>query len=385
MNEEKNTTTKKRLRLRLSYSAVFFGVWLLVGLFTVLKTHRSYSRLENRQLARLEAPTLSAVADGSFTAGINSWFSDQFPGRDACIAVNTKTKQLLGEREIKGVYMDGEKQLFLIPDTPDEAAMEKNLAAIDAFSEKNEKIRSYFCLVPNAIFVQADKLPANAPAPDQKAQIEEAYGKLANTATVDVLPALSERKDDYIYYRSDHHWTGLGAEAAFYKIAEAMGIDAPITDYEVCAVTDEFSGTLSKKAGRYDVKDQIDIYLPETDEVYNVEYVGEEKKTGSMYEKEALSSADPYTVFFGGNHGRVDIRTTVQNGRKLLVFKDSYFNTLAQFMWPYFEKVVIVDPRYYYAYAGSIVRQEGITDILYIYNADTFGTDHNLYAVLEEQ
>ena len=385
MNEEKNTTTKKRLRLRLSYSAVFFGVWLLAGLFTVLKTHRSYSRLENRQLARLEAPTLSAVADGSFAAAVSSWFADQFPCRDACITVNSAMKRLLGEREIKGVYMGGEKQLFLIPDTPDEAAMEKNLAAIDAFSKRNEAIDSYLCLVPNAIFVQKDKLPSNAPAPDQRAQIGKAYGMLEHTATIDVFPALSEKKDDYIYYRSDHHWTGLGAQTAFYPIAGAMGIDAPITDYEVCPVTDEFSGTLSKKAGRCDVRDRIDIYLPETDEVYNVEYVGEEKKTGSMYEKEALSSADPYTVFFGGNHGRVDIRTTVQNGRKLLVFKDSYFNTLAQFMWPYFEKVVIVDPRYYYAYAGSIVRQEGITDILYIYNADTFGTDQNLYAVLEEQ
>ena len=385
MSEETKTTKKRRMRFRLSYATIFLGVWLVVGLFTILKTHRDYSKIENRQLAKLAAPTLTSLADGSFTAGVSSWFADQFPCRDTCITVNTQTKRLLGEREVKGVYLGKEDQLFLIPDTPDETGMEKNLAAIDGFSKKNEKIHSYFCLVPNAICVQADKLPANAPAPDQKAQIEEAYGKLANTATVDVLPALSERKDDYIYYRSDHHWTGLGAEAAFYKIAEAMEIDAPITDYEVCEVTDDFSGTLSKKAGRFDVRDRIDLYLPKTDEIYNVEYVGEEKRTGSMYEKEALSSADPYTVFFGGNHGRVDIRTTVQNGRKLLVFKDSYFNTLAQFMWPYFEKVVIVDPRYYYAYAGSIVRQEGITDILYIYNADTFGTDQNLYAVLEEQ
>ena len=385
MSEETKTTKKRRMRFRLSYATIFLGVWLVVGLFTILKTHRDYSKIENRQLAKLAAPTLTSLADGSFTAGVSSWFADQFPCRDTCITVNTQTKRLLGEREVKGVYLGKEDQLFLIPDTPDEAGMEKNLAAIDGFSKKNEKIHSYFCLVPNAICVQGDRLPAGAPVPDQEAQIAEVYGKLSNTGVIDVLPALSEKKDDYIYYRSDHHWTGLGARAAFERIAGAMGIDDPITDYEVCEVTDDFSGTLSKKAGRFDVRDRIDLYLPKTDEIYNVEYVGEEKKTGSMYDKEGLSSADPYTVFFGGNHGRVDIRTTVQNGRKLLVFKDSYFNTLAQFMWPYFEKVVIVDPRYYYAYAGSIVRQEGITDILYIYNADTFGTDHNLYAVLEEQ
>ena len=52
-------------------------------------------------------------------------------------------------------------------------------------------------------------------------------------------------------------------------------------------------------------------------------------------------------------------------------------------MWPYFDSITIIDPRYYYEYAGNIIKQENITDILYLYNADTFGTDTSLYAVLE--
>ena len=94
------------------------------------------------------------------------------------------------------------------------------------------------------------------------------------------------------------------------QLASDMEIENPVGDYEVLRVSEDFSGTLSAKTGRYDVKDELEIYLPKTEEVYSVEYVGEEKKTGSMYERSALSSADQYTIFFGGNHGRVDMRST---------------------------------------------------------------------------
>ena len=384
---ETNTQNKnrKKHRIKLSYTSIFLGIWLTVGLFTLLHPHRDYSAREKRGLAKLSAPTLTGLYDGSYAQSITNYFSDHFACRDACITVSTNVKRLIGEREIGGVYLGKEDRLFLIPETPKEDSLNKNLAAIEAFTEKNTGIRSYFCLVPNAITVQEDKLPAHAPHRDQRADIEKTYAALTQSKTVDVLSALSKNADKNIYYKSDHHWTSRGAELAFMQLASDMEIENPVRDYEVLRVSEDFSGTLSAKTGRYDVKDELEIYLPKTEEVYSVEYVGEEKKTGSMYEPSALSAADQYTIFFGGNHGRVDMRSTAQTGRNLLVFKDSYFNTMAQFLWPYFDTIVIVDPRYYYAYAGDIVRQERITDILYLYNADTFGTDQSLYAVLKEQ
>ena len=78
----------------------------------------------------------------------------------------------------------------------------------------------------------------------------------------------------------------------------------------------------------------------------------------------------------------MDITTTAETGRNLLLFKDSYANTFAQFIWPLFDRIIMIDPRYYYDSAEGITAQENITDVLYLYNADTFGTDNSLYLVL---
>ena len=95
-----------------------------------------------------------------------------------------------------------------------------------------------------------------------------------------------------------------------------------------------------------------------------------------------LEQKDQYTVFFGGNHALVEINTTAENGRNLLIFKDSYANSFVQFLLPYYERIVLVDPRYYYEDVGSLIKSEAITDVLFLYNENTFVDDNSLAGVL---
>ena len=78
----------------------------------------------------------------------------------------------------------------------------------------------------------------------------------------------------------------------------------------------------------------------------------------------------------------VDISTTNDKGRKLLIFKDSYANCFVPFLVPYYTEIVMVDPRYYYDNVQTLMNNKGITDVLFLYNMDTFLTDNSLADVL---
>ena len=113
-------------------------------------------------------------------------------------------------------------------------------------------------------------------------------------------------------------------------------------------------------------------------------YVEEGEKTTSIYDSESLKEKDKYTVFFGGNHARIDISTTQKERRNLLLFKDSYANCMVQFLLPYYQNIVIIDPRYFYESVDNIIESYSITDILFLYNVDTFLGDNSIADVLAD-
>ena len=363
-------------------TATLLGFTILFALLTFLLPKRDFSERENRKLA--DAPTISAaaLADGSFARNTESWFADHFFSRDFWGTLQLRYRTLLGRRENGGVWLGKKGSLFLIPQEPDEAALSRNLTAINAFAATHSDINTYVSVIPNAFTVQPDLLPDNAPAPDQTEQLDRIRRNLPDVRFLDVTEALRNRGDEYLFYRTDHHWTSLGAYVAFTEMAPALGIDAPVTDYEVYPVSTVFYGTLAAKSGRFGKPDTVEIYLPQTDVIYNVTYIDTMTKTASLYDREALQGTDHYAVFFGGNYSRVDISTTAGTGRRLLLFKDSYANCMMQFLYPYFDEIVMIDPRYYYDNAEPLLRQHSFTDVLYLYNCDTFLNDTSLADVL---
>ena len=227
-------------------------------------------------------------------------------------------------------------------------------------------------------------LPVDHPLARKKTvDIRDFEGFLNGDITcVDGARTLLDHSGEYIYYKTDHHWTSLGAMRVLEENYEALGIPS-LAEYKAYSVTNTFKGTLASRSGDYLERDRIDVYAPDTDVQYYVSYPQTGTKMPSVYVPEMLDEKDQYTVFFGGNHSSVEINTTADNDRCLLVFKDSFANCFVPLLTPYYEKIVMIDPRYYYENLGTAMANYGVTDVLYLYSADTLLKDSSLHDVLE--
>lgn len=356
----------------------------LLGVITVVNfvmPPKAYSENENRYLAQMPSFSFSSLFDGSFTSDFESYVTDQFAFRDAWVGVKTISEKVLQKKDSGGVYFAKDGYLIEMFDTIDQAQYEKNLQNIAEFSQRMAAsgLAVHTMLVPTAGSVYQDKLPAYAPEIDQDAL----YGQAAAVipGMVDVREALAEHKDEYLYYRTDHHWTSLGCYYAYRHWREETG--EPIRDlswYQQETLSDQFFGTTYSKASLYTAKpDTITAFLPGDGSTFTVSYNNGQTETNTLYERSYLEKKDKYSVFLNGNQPVTKITSQNKNGKKLLLVKDSYANTFAQFAACDFEEVVLVDLRYYKASLDSLVQQEGITDILILYNLQGFSSDTNIF------
>ena len=386
--EQKQMARRRRiLQGRAAQGACIFAallaVSLLFGCTLAFGQDRTFSDSENRMLAQRPEITWRALADGSFGEQLESWYDDQAAGRDRWLSLSFSMRRLLGVREISGVYLGADDYLIQTAEQPDEAQLEKTEEAVLAFAAQYPDVRMTAAIVPNACGVLTQKLPADAPVADQRAQIDAIDAALSGVQAVNVTDALRAHSAEALYYRTDHHWTSLAARYAFEALAPSLGIEDPVSGYTVYPVSDSFEGTLSAKTGSHAAKDMVSIYVPETDVQYAVTYADTQKTVCSLYDRAKLAEKNQYEVFFGGNHARVDIRTTADTGRTLLLFKDSYANCFVQFLTPYYDRILMIAPRYSYDDLGALMRREAPTDVLFLYNCNTFVQDHALAVVLQ--
>ena len=364
---------------------LIFAFVLIVLIFSIanlIHRDRDVSENENRKLAQRPKFSVSALTDGSYFSGVTAWYNDQFIGRDGWITMDLGGHKLLGRRESGDVYLGRKGYLLKKPVSMNDATVDAKTEAIRNFAVAYPDVHMYFTPAPSAATILTDKVPRNAPIPDQLDQIETIYTRLGTVTPLDITTTLQRHKDEYIYYKTDHHWTSLGARYAFEAIALNMDVSA-VSDYDVHTVSTTFRGTQSSESGDRRSKDTVQVYTPkDVDVSYLVSIPAAQEKRASMYVREALDTKDQYTVFFGGNYPLVEISTTANAGRCLLMFKDSYANCFIQFLTPYFDKIIMIDPRYYYDDLTSVITTQGVTDILFLYSADTFMEDTSLTDVL---
>lgn len=191
---------------------------------------------------------------------------------------------------------------------------------------------------------------------------------------------LKAHKDEYLYYKTDHHWTTLGAYYAFTEYADKTGIN--IEKYTTKLVTDKFYGTMSSKANLEIEADKVYIYEPDKEEEVSVRYNNSTELKDSLYEMSALDKKDKYSIFLGGNNPLVQITTNAENDRKVLVIKDSFAHCFIPFMISGFSKIDVVDLRYYNESIRKMIEEGGYTDILVLYNVGNFVEDKNIYKLV---
>jgi len=377
--------------LKIYYSImtlVFLVILIVIVTLNTIKKDIKFSESENRILAQKPKFSIDRLLEGRYTKKYEKYKVDQFVDRDGWMKLKSSVDLALGKNESNGIYKGSDDYLIESFEVPDSEIVNRNIKAINNFNEKHKDIKEYMLIAPNAVSILSEKLPPYAPVVSQKLVMDN-FAKTLNKGInyIDVYNTLDKHDKEYIYYKTDHHWTTLGAYYSFLEAAKAMDLEVKKDYYNVERVSNDFYGTLYSKSG-YEVKtpDYIDVYLPkdENDE-YVVNYVEEQKKSASFYDSEKLETKDKYGVFLGGNHPVVKIKTTSKEDRKLLIFKDSYANSFVPFLTQYFSDIIMVDPRYYYDDIEKLIEEEGISDILYLYNANTFFSDTSLELVLNSQ
>lgn len=383
-NQEKKNRRKVNKTLFCTIAVVFIVAVLVLSFASIIKPDVKYSEAENRVLTQLPKLDIGNVRDKSFMTDLEDYTADQFILRDWWIRLKVNCELLTEKREFNGVYLGKDQYLMQIPTEPDQKNVQDNLDAMNQFAEQNKNLTMNAMIVPNAAYVMQDYLPEGAPVRDQGNDMEYIQKQLnEGIGCIDVTKTLQEHLDEGIYYKTDHHWTTKGAAYAFDAAATQLGIEETVKDYKIYTVTMDFSGTLASKSGYHKAEDSIEVYEPENTEIqYLVSDSDNEEKRPTVYDRSALEGKDKYQVFFGGNHARVDITTANKTKKKLLVFKDSYANCFVPFLLPYYNEIVMIDPRYYYDNVQTLITNKGITDVLFLYNMDTFLNDNSLADVL---
>lgn len=365
--------------------AGIFLVFLIVAFaFNLFSKDKKYSESENRMLAQKPVFSMANLTSGKYMKDMEDYVTDQFFIRDKWINLKVLEDLALGKKESNGVYIGKKDYLMEIPTAPNQEALDNNLDAISNFSASHPDINTVMTLIPNAAYIYDHLIPRNAPVRDQEKDIKYVMNAVSTSLNfVDLTKTMSSHKEENIYYKTDHHWTTLGARYAFDALSTALGIEKPTQEYKIYPVTHSFQGTLASKSGYDKALDTIEIYVPQgvnTDCVVN--FTDEGKKTASVYESAALEKKDKYEVFFGGNHTRIDISTPMEEKKNLLLFKDSYANCFIPFLVPYYRNIIVIDPRYFYDDIESLISDNEITDVLFLYNVNTFFGDNSLGDVL---
>lgn len=365
---------------------LFLGV-ISVGSF--LAQDREFSANENRYLAEMPEISLDNILDCEFQDGLEEYLNDQIWGRDQWITIKTAIQKAVGDTDIGGAYVgkDGYDFEKITSDDVNDALFERNIKQVQEFfatcSETIDSSRLSFLLVPTSGLILSDKLPENAPLFDQAAYIDAVQQELADYNFIDVREELFAHKDENIYYRTDHHWTGKGAFVAYAKWCDATGMEAVAEgDYTVTTVTEEFRGSLYSKILDYDsAYDSIQIYEKTgSDASFVVTLDGEEAE--GFYHYDQLEEKDKYLFFFGGNYSEVAISKQGESEREernLLLVKDSFANTFAPLVAENYDNVYMIDLRYYRGDMQAYMEEKNITDVLVLYNVSNFISDKNMH------
>ncbi|MFR3841787.1 MAG: DHHW family protein [Mediterraneibacter faecis] len=364
---------------------IFILTLFLFLIINVIVPDREKSVQENRMLVTKPKFRLSSLISGDYDEKFEAYMDDQFVGRDMWRKLKVTVDRIGGSRLENGVYIGRNGQLLEQIEVADENHLAANIKAIKSFSESQSKIPVRMMLVPDAANVLNHSLPALAKPEDQTQMFSMVRKDLGDSVEwIDVSTELNKHKTEKIYYKTDHHWTTLGAFYAFQAAAPSLGIEGDLSGkYVSYAVSDSFNGMLASKSGvNLGEKEQIDIYVPtEEDTDLIIDYVDEGKRSTSLYDSSKLKEKDQYTVFLGGNSSLLDIRTVSTSTKRLLLVKDSFANSFIPFLTPYYREIVVVDPRYYSGTINDLMDSYRISEVLFLYSGNTFFKDNNISGV----
>lgn len=384
-----------------------FSVWCLVA------PKQTFSENENRALASWPVYSFTALKDGSYMSGVQTYLSDHFPLRDPFMTLKTKYEMLTGREEINDIYLAKDGYYIEAYKTPKLqkkiiTQFQKLQDAITTDAKQNVRVM----LVPTAISTYNAKLPGSAPDRGVLRQVDtmnEIYAALPNMQKVDAWSALQvaaaqEATDRTqaagnadgaqpvasteaagsdttaaagLYYHTDHHWTTHGAYVGYQAYCAAGLSPIPEADFQKTCVTTDFHGTIFSKLHDSTVPgDAITLYENPANRL-TVSYPDTGEVTDTLYNRDYLAQKDKYSMFLNNLHPLVEITNeTADSDRQLVLIKDSYANSMVPFLVNHYQKIYVFDTRYYRFGPSSFINEHPeVTDVLLLYNMNTIDTD----------
>lgn len=354
--------------------SVFIGGFFVLNL---LLPDKDFSEKENRQLQTLPKFTFSSLFSGAFATHFESYCSDQFAGRDLWIETKAGAELAQGKQQNNGVFLCGDRLIDPFA-APEADALARAVQSADSLSDTGVPVS--LALIPTAAQLYADILPDGAPNDDQQAVTDSVYAQTA-LETVDLSSTLTAHSSEYIFYRTDHHWTSLGAYYAANALRSSWGL--PEIDKDTLTpetVSEDFCGTLYSSSGFFWIApDEMEtlIAVPENSYVTRYEINGTEQ-TLPLYNYEKLTIKDKYTFFLGGNIPCAVVDTGTENAPSLLILRDSYADSLVPFLTDAFSEIHLIDLRYYTGSVKDYIAENAIVRVLLLYSTSNFCSDSSL-------
>jgi hypothetical protein len=400
------TTNKK---IHLVNVIIFCAILLIGGIASLAMKKGSVSEMENRNLTQFPAFTDSAFWSGKYFKQIENYYADNFPFRNKWISSATAFKNKLGfqSSEIKmydptndteanekkdttkeeitsgplkddGATGEIKKRVFVFKNRAFEmfgggGAMGKSYA--DVINSYNRLLKPgiqvYNLIIPVALEFEITEKYAKLQKPNRPA-IENIYNSEdSNIKKVWAIDEIRKHRTEYIYFNTDHHWTSLGAYYAYRSFCETAGLIPVSLDTVAYKTKPSFLGSLyrlTRDPGLESNPDSVRYYLFKDSMNF---YIGSNAlgswSKSKMY-GEGASGPNSYSVFLQGDLPIVKMETQHKNGRKIAVVKESYGNAFSCFLINNYEKVVVVDQRYYTGDFIKMLKAEGINELLFINN-----------------
>lgn len=222
-----------------------------------------------------------------------------------------------------------------------------------------------------------DELFSDIPGSDQaQAEKDILAGMGQNVKTIPLHDVMMSHRTEYIYFRTDHHWTALGAYYAYVQFCTAKGITPHnLSDYEVSQFPG-FLGSFYNDSGKPDAMkndpDTVNAYHP-VSATASMKYGDNENSTltgGQVIFDESTASASlKYGTFImGDNPFTVIENPEVSNGESCIVVKESFGNAFVPFLVDHYQTVYVVDYRYYSGSVTQLARDKGVKDVLFVNN-----------------
>ncbi len=396
-------------------SAIFFLIVLgFFGVISFLDVDPTVSESENRKLAAKPEFSFSSLFGGTYTQDFENYYSDTFPLREMFMSMNGKISSVLTqfsgkednvivnyekhdsdftgegidvgikkEEETKkdfhakeedaafkgSILISGDRGMEVF--TGSDSMTSKYAELVNSTSSAMpEGVKFYSMVVPTAIEFYGTKRFTSGEH-SQKDSIKLAYKKMdSSVITLDVYSRLEEKADEYIYFRTDHHWTQRGAYQAYLEFCDvSKQTPVDLKDLETGKIKD-FVGSLYKASNADVLKknpDYVEFFKTRV-EVDGMVYENSEMADGYPFYVVARSvnSSNKYLAFIGGDQPLEKIVTSNKNGKKILVIKESYGNALVPFLCDNYEEVYVVDPRQTNFDLPDFVKEQGIGEVLMI-------------------